>query len=295
MRPVRARPEPARRAHRVRGAPPPHQHRAGAWRSTGCACSSSSRPSTRRSTSSRPRPSRTARSSPTCRRARAATPTHRARHPHGLAPMRFAALSPSRSTGAASRDRARSRGAPARRTGRRSAAPRPSAGRRADVALPASRLPSVHRPRRRSSATRAAPLRPQGPRRRRSWAPSARSAQTVRVDIHKLDHLMNIVGELVHRAHRRSRASSTGCAPQHVERRAGRRSCSGCSAPSSDTWRPCSKASSRCAWCRSARCSTSWRGWCARSAARPTSSSTWSSPAPRPRSTSSSSRSSATR
>ena len=97
--------------------------------------------------------------------------------------------------------------------------------------------------------------------------PSLRSlTQTVRVDIRKLDHLMNIVGELaivrsaLGRAHRAP--ARRGAAP--ARRRAAALAPKLRAPPGAS----CRTASSRCAWCRSARCSTGSRASCARSAAR---------------------------
>jgi two-component system chemotaxis sensor kinase CheA len=122
---------------------------------------------------------------------------------------------------------------------------------------------------------------------------AGRMSHTVRVDIRKLDHLMNVVGELaivrssVARLTERIRATPS-CAP-------GARAASREPRLRAAPRKSCRTASSTCAWSRWARCSTSsrassgrWRASTARKCA------SWSR-APRPRSTSSSSKSSATR
>ena len=96
-------------------------------------------------------------------------------------------------------------------------------------------------------------------------------SQTVRVDIRKLDSLMTIVGELaiVRSGHRCASASASAAAPRPA--RARRSSSHRLHRTFDRHLRRCRTASSRCAWCRSGRSSTSSPASCGRSRASTTS------------------------
>ena len=218
-------------------------------------------------------PSRTARSSPTCRPARARDADSIELDILMAAPASARRRCAARSPGASIDDRGgrRAAGRPARpapaprrsRTGAARAVRLGARRRRAPALAPAERA-RRRRPPAAVDRPRPAPASAAGRRRPPTWAPSARSRQTVRVDIRKLDHLMNIVGELaivrtaLARLTERVRARARAA-------RARAPSSTASTAPSSATSRRCRTASSRCAWSRSARSSTSSRASSARS------------------------------
>ena len=212
---VRARPRPPRRAHRVRGAPPPHQHRSRGCGSIGCASQF------QLATIDQALDDLKARAKP-----------------HGeiitYLPTGAGADADSIELDIlmASAPRSRSSRAAARRRANVKIEEVAAAGRAASVRVvtavdsAAARRPSPRRdalsPTRAGRvddhAARPTPLaerRPSSPRApERGRRVSLRSvAQTVRVDIRKLDRLMNIVGELADRAHRARAARRAACAP----------------------------------------------------------------------------------
>ena len=82
---------------------------------------------------------------------------------------------------------------------------------------------------------------------------------------------MNTVGELLLIKANLQRSGGGGAAGGRRARRprCGARSCSGRRGSWSASWTSCRTGCSRCGWSRWARCSTSSRGWCAGSRARP--------------------------
>jgi two-component system chemotaxis sensor kinase CheA len=115
------------------------------------------------------------------------------------------------------------------------------------------------------------------------------AAQTVRVDIRKLDHLMNLVGELsLARAGIQGLVDTLKADRERAElsRSLHRARCTARRARCRASSTSCRRRSSRCGWSRSGRCSTSSRAWCARSRATRARRSGSSSAARRPSSTS---------